>query len=269
HDGGPGFVSEVRVGVEHAPEIFYQVLAQRRRFPPLGSGRGRRGTGEPADGFAQTADHDAHQHERELRISSEGGLKLPVVEPDDAASRFRRRCPGARRLVDRSHLAEDLAGPDRGHGSVPGKYADFAVEKEVHAVRHEQKRNAPLVLGEDLLAFGEGLGSACEAEKLHRDRSVVVVRGTALADHLLFLGAGGALPRAGGGDALGRKQNYPPGMSSGRVHFSHCRKFVASATTPLRFPTLRHEISACSQSRKSGENSGSSTKGTKWAPRAS
>src|SRR2546430_10249368 len=49
------------------------------------------------------------------------------------------RSPGARPLVDRSHLAEDLARPDRAHGFVSRKYADFAVEEEVHSVRHEQK----------------------------------------------------------------------------------------------------------------------------------
>src|SRR5258708_26982323 len=57
------FRSEVRVGPEHAREVFDQVLAQRRRFPPLGPARNRFGAAEPADGFAQAADHDAHRSE--------------------------------------------------------------------------------------------------------------------------------------------------------------------------------------------------------------
>jgi hypothetical protein len=100
---------------------------------------------------------------------AERGLELPVIERDDAASRFRHRRPGARPLVDRGHLAEDLARPDRGYGFVPRKYADFTVEEEVHPVRHEQKRDSPLVLSEDFHALGEGFRLAGEAEKLHCD----------------------------------------------------------------------------------------------------
>src|SRR5437773_206997 len=239
HDGGPGFVAEIGVGTEHAPEIFDQVLAERRRFPPLASGHGRPGAGEPADGFAQAADHDAHQHESELRVSPEGCLELPVVEPDDAASGFRHGCPGARPLVDRRHLAEDLARPDRGHGFVSRKYADFAVEEEVHAVRHEQKRNALLVFGEDLPALGEALGSAGEAEKLHRHRSVIGARGTALADHLVPRKRGSQITAQGREYARPERAIMPPGMSSGRVHFSRRGRFPASATTLLDCRALR------------------------------
>src|SRR5258708_25352176 len=140
------FRSEVRVGPEPAREVLDQVLAQRRRFPPLGRRGNRYEAAERADGFAQAADHDAHQHESEFGVSPESGLQLPVVERDDAARRFRDRRPGARPLVDRGHLAEDLARPYGGHGFAPRKYADFAIEQEVHPVRHEQKRDALLVL---------------------------------------------------------------------------------------------------------------------------
>src|SRR5258708_39268723 len=227
------FRSEVRVGPEPARQVLDQVLAQRRRFPPLGRARNRFGAAEPADGFAQAGDHDAHQHESELRGSPERGLQLSVVERDDAARRFRDRRPGARPLVDRRHLAEDLARPDRGHGFAPRKYADFAVEPEVHPVGHEQKRDALLVLGEDLPALCERVWVAGEAEKLHRDRSVVGTRGTALADHLWVLGAGVAPQPARGGAAPPRQAAiYPPPQAIGPLHFLH----PAQILSPLRAP---------------------------------
>src|SRR5262249_38719047 len=136
--------------------------------------------------------------------------ELPVVEGDHPARRARERRAGARALVDRCHLAEDLPGMDRTDRLVAREDADLALEEQVHAVRHQQERDAALVLGEDLPSLGEDLLLAGEPEELHCDRNVVVVARNAAAGHLIFSSGSGTWPGPPCARRLGRKGSIMP-----------------------------------------------------------
>src|SRR3989449_102675 len=62
----------------------------------------------PGERIADAADHDAHQHERELGFFPQGALKLAVVERDEAAGEVCHSGCAAGHIANRRHLAEDL-----------------------------------------------------------------------------------------------------------------------------------------------------------------
>ncbi len=102
-------------------------FVEHRRFLQLALRSGAARV-QPADRLPKTADHKAHQHERELGFFPQGALELPVVEPDDAARQARDGARAAGRLADRGELAEDLALPDGADHLAACAQADFALQ---------------------------------------------------------------------------------------------------------------------------------------------
>src|SRR5207248_7456884 len=78
----------------------------------------------------------------------------------------------AGRMRDQRHFAEDFPRAHAADALAAGDQADLALEQEVHLVPAHQ-RDGALVLGEDLLAFGDRRGLAGGLEEFERHRWVV------------------------------------------------------------------------------------------------
>src|SRR5262249_28792648 len=122
---------------------------------------------------ADAPDHDAHEHQGELRLHAQGGLELPLVEPDHPARRPRHRCRASRHVGHRRHLAEDLALPDHAYDLALADQADLAVDEQVHLVALQEELAALVVLGEQRRPLGDDLLPAGGAEELQRHGRVV------------------------------------------------------------------------------------------------
>ena len=112
---------------------------------------------QAADGAAQAAVHDAHQHQGEFGLVLQCHLKLLVVQANESAGGFRPGGGGARGLRDHRHLAEGLPRPDGADDLVLSDHFNLAQEQHVHPVTLAQQAAALVVLFEYRRARREAL----------------------------------------------------------------------------------------------------------------
>src|SRR5580765_4045825 len=121
----------------------------------------------------QARDHNLHEHEREGGLLGERLAKLPGIERDHFARRFRHGGGAARRVSERRHLAEDFSRLHRADFLRPRGQADPALEQEVHLVAREERAAAPPGFAEDGAARRDRFHLAAGFEEIERRGGLV------------------------------------------------------------------------------------------------